>query len=154
MRLIAVLFSTICVTIISCLIIAFKIAYQEDDDRIILYAFIMVAGNIIGPILFTTFLYSWLKKYIASNYKVLVYCKQLLLIALIFIAGIILLTSSKVISYYSGFSGFTFNNLKKEFDSSYLGYIDLLILATLLIPVTYYLFERKINRSATRLDIK
>ena len=154
MRLIAVLLTTIVVTLISCSIVALRIASQENDKGMFLYALIMIGGNVVGSILFTTFLYSWLKKYITSSSKVLIYCKQLFLIALFFSIGIILLTSSKVISYYSGFSGFTFYNLKKEFDSSYRGYIDLLILATLLIPGIYYLFERKINKVATRLNIK
>ena len=148
MRLIVVLLTTIFVTIISCSFIAFEIALHEVDKGMFLYAFIMIAGNIIGPILFTIFLYSWLKQYINSNYRVMIYCKQLFLIALIFATGTILMTSSKVISYYSGFSGFTFHNLKKEFDSSYRGYISLLILATFLTPVIYLLFDGKINKVA------
>ena len=154
MRLIVVLLSTISVTFISCAVIALKIAFEENDKGMFVYALIMLAGNIIGPILFTTFLYSWLKKHIASSSRVVMYFKQLFLVALIFTIGIILMTSSKVISYYSGFSGFTFYNLRKEFDSSYRGYIDLLILATFLIPRIYYLFERKVNKTVARLNIK
>jgi hypothetical protein len=154
MRLIVVLLTTICVVTISCLIIACKISFTEDESGMFLYAFVMIAGNIIGPVLFTTFLYSWLKRYIHSVTRVLTYCKQLILIALIFTTGTILMTSFKVISYYSGFSCFTFNNLNKEFDSSYRGYVPLLILATFLIPLIYLLFERKITKIAARLNIK
>jgi hypothetical protein len=154
MRLIVVLLTTIFVTIFSCSIIAFQVALQENNKGMVLYAFIMIAGNIIGPILFTIFLYSWLKRFINSNYRVMIYCKQLLLIALIFATGTTLMTSSKVISYYSGFSGFTLHNLKEEFNSSYRGYISLLILATFLTPVIYLLFERKINKVTDRLNIK
>jgi hypothetical protein len=56
--------------------------------------------------------------------------------------------------YYYGFSGLTFEYFKANFNSSYRGYVPLLILATLLIPLIYFLFERKINKIAAKLNIK
>ena len=72
---------------------------------------------------------------------------QVGLLILLSALGLCFMTFSKVVSYYSEFSGMTFENLKESFKSSYQGYIPEVILYSFLIPLVYLLVEIKLIKS-------
>lgn len=143
MRLIVNILTTFIVSVLSCLTIAIYISQVEKDSGVFLYAFIMILGNIILPIFLTVCSYAFFKRKIMLSNKLANYFIQVGIIILISTLGLCFMTVSKVVSYYSGFSGMTFQNLKENFDSSYRGYIPIVILYSFLIPFVYFFIEKK-----------
>jgi len=126
------------------------ISKTENDSGIFFYAFIMILGNVILPIFLIVCLYAFLKRKIKLSNKLGKYFTQVALIILLSALGLCFMTFSKVVSYYSGFSGLTFQNLKESFDSSYRGYLPEIILYSLLTPIVYFLIETKFSKVTVR----
>ena len=146
-RLIVTILTSILVGILSCLTTAIYISQVEKDYGVFFYAFIMIFGNVILPIFLTTCLYAFLKRKITFLNKFVKYFMQVGLLILLSALGLCFMTFSKVVSYYSGFSGMTFENLKESFKSSFQGYIPEVILYSFLIPLVYLLVEIKLIKS-------
>lgn len=149
-RLIVSILTTIIVGIVSCLMIAAYISTTEKDSGIFFYAFIMILGNVILPVFLIVCSYAFLKRKIRITNRMGKYFTQAGLIILLSAFGLCLMTVSKVVSYYSGFSGLTFQNLKESFDSSYRGYLPEVILYSLMTPIVYFLIETKFTKSTNK----
>ena len=143
------------VGILSCLTTSLYlyILNSEKDTGLFIYAFIMIFGNIILPIFFVVCLYAFLKRKIKISNKFLRYFAQVGMLILISILGVCFMTISNVISYYSGLSRMTFQNLKDNFDSSYRGYTPEIILYTFLIPLVYYFVEIRLTIFYKRINV-
>jgi hypothetical protein len=113
----------------------------------------MILGNVLAPIFLTVCLFALVKGKIRFPNKVTGYVGQVFPVVVISALGICLMTISKVISYYSGFSGMTFQNLKDRFNSSYRGYLPEVILYAFLIPFIYFFVESGCTKLAKRLKI-
>jgi hypothetical protein len=152
-RLIVIILTTIIVGILSCLTIAIYVSNVEKAYGVFFYAFIMILGNIILPVFLIVCLYGFLKGQIKLSNKLARYFTQVGLIILLSAFGLCFMTVSKVVSYYSGFSGMTIQNLEGSFNSSYRGYVPEVILYSFLIPFVYRLLELKIIKSTVRQEL-
>jgi hypothetical protein len=138
MRILNSILTTLVVGILSNLIMAIYIASQSELAGTGWFAFTMIFGNTIIPILLSVCLFSVLKKNIGSVKGPVKYAAQAGLVFLIMAAGVCLMTISMSISYYGWLSGLTPDNLRDRFDGSYKGYIPDVLLDSLLIPGIYY----------------
>src|SRR4051812_44838433 len=138
MRLVYSILTTLAVGILSSLILAVYAAAQTDITGTTWYAFVMIFGNTIIPILLTVCLFAALKKHIDAVKWPVKYIIQAVLVLIIMITGVFLMTISISISYYGWPSGLAPGNVSNQFDGSYKGYMPDVLLDALLIPVIYY----------------
>jgi hypothetical protein len=132
---------------------AIYISQVKNDSGVFLYAFIMILGNIILPVFLSVISYAFLKRKIKLSNKLTNYLMRVGITILISALGLCFMTVSKVVSYYSGFSGMTFQNLKENFDSSYRGYIPIVILYSFLIPLVYFFIEKRFPKFVNRQSL-
>lgn len=102
------------------------------------------------PIFLTVCLYAFLKRNFKVDNKIVRYLVQVGLIILISALGLSFMTISKVILYYSGFSGMTFQNLRGNFNSNYRGFLPDVLFYSFLMPIVYFFIERRFVKTAEK----
>ena len=150
MRLIVSILTTIIVSILSCLAVALFISQEDKESGVFFFAFVMILGNIILPLFLAVVSYAFLKGYLRTSNSGNNYLTRVGGIVLISALGVAIMTIAKAISYYWDFSEVTLQNLKGAFESSYRGYIPVVVLYSFLIPIVYQVIEKRIHKFAER----
>lgn len=147
MRLVICISTTIFIALVSCFIIALRISIPEKNLGLFIYLFIMFLVNDIAPILLLVYLYAFLKTILKNSNKAVRYLGQVGLIILISAFGLCLMTIFKEISYYSGFSGMTYSNLKESFNSNYREFLPNVAFYSFSIPIVYFFMDRRFTKT-------
>jgi hypothetical protein len=138
MKLLNFILTTLVVDILGSWVAAIYFLSQSDLKGMAFYAFAMLFGNMFIPILLTVWVFSVLKKHIDSANRWIKYLSQTGLALTIMAVGVCIGTISGSISYAGVFSGLAPGQLRDQFNSSYKGYIPIVLLVSFLIPVSYY----------------
>jgi hypothetical protein len=146
MKLIIAILTAVFVALLCAFIASFNILYTDKNSNLFWYAFIMIFGNIIIPILLLTLLFSLIKIKLFFASKIFTFFITVAILYSISIIGLSIMTITSPNPDYSFLSGLTLEKFKARFILNYWGYMNDVIISAATIPLVYRLVEKLVVR--------
>ena len=151
MKVITIIMTTFTVALLGSLLMSLLVSFTDKHDHIFWYAFIMIFGNVILPVLILTALFETIRTRILLRNRLLTFVTTAIVLFLLSIIGLAIMTIMNSNPDYTFFSGLTFEKFRNRFVSNYGGYMLIVVVSSIAIPLNHSAF-RKMFRITNQIN--